>query len=237
MVDPALMERTADALLAVVVEEDMPLDKVDGKACIAALPDCEPLVLEHCLRTYSLPSDDVEARNGVPSETPPAAADSVADQKVAPAYFRLDVAKVARLRAHQILRAHETEMNDGGGGGGSLHGGGGPLSLGEFMDRWAASMPGVDTPSQDLLKGIALVETRDAKAKDKNASLVTYVPASGLPFSPAERLAALFRIKPKWPMAELEPYISEADRKAGFLLKNTRASTDPGTGQKLFSAR
>ncbi|CAN0508333.1 unnamed protein product [Ectocarpus sp. 12 AP-2014] len=38
-------------------------------------------------------------------------------------------------------------------------------------------------------------------------------------------------------MAELEPYISEADRKAGFLLKNTRASTDPGTGQKLFSAR
>ncbi|CAN0075110.1 unnamed protein product, partial [Ectocarpus sp. 13 AM-2016] len=38
--------------------------------------------------------------------------------------------------------------------------------------------------------------------------LVSYVPASGLPFSPAERLAALFRIKPKWPMAELEPYIS-----------------------------
>lgn len=28
MVDPALMERTADALLAVVVEQDMPLDKV-----------------------------------------------------------------------------------------------------------------------------------------------------------------------------------------------------------------
>ncbi|CAN0553458.1 unnamed protein product, partial [Ectocarpus sp. 12 AP-2014] len=56
MVDPALMERTADALLAAVVEEDMPLDKVDSKACIAALPDCEPLVLEHCLRTYSLPS-------------------------------------------------------------------------------------------------------------------------------------------------------------------------------------
>ena len=28
MVDPALMERTADAILAVVVEQDMPLDKV-----------------------------------------------------------------------------------------------------------------------------------------------------------------------------------------------------------------
>lgn len=28
MVDPALMERTADALLAVIVEQDMPLDKV-----------------------------------------------------------------------------------------------------------------------------------------------------------------------------------------------------------------
>lgn len=29
----------------------------------------------------------------------------------------------------------------------------------------------------------------------------------------------------------------EADRKAGFLLKNTRFSTEPTTGQKLFSAR
>lgn len=29
----------------------------------------------------------------------------------------------------------------------------------------------------------------------------------------------------------------EADRKAGFLLKNTRFSTDPATGQKLVSAR
>jgi len=29
----------------------------------------------------------------------------------------------------------------------------------------------------------------------------------------------------------------EADRKAGFLLKNTRFSTDPTTGLKLFSAR
>lgn len=58
---------------------------------------------------------------------------------------------MARLRAHQILRAHEAEMN-GGGGSSSLHGTGGPISLGEFMDRWAASMPGVDTPPQDLLK-------------------------------------------------------------------------------------
>lgn len=37
---------------------------------------------------------------------------------------------------------------------------------------------------------------------------MSYVPASGLPFAPAERLAALFRIKAKWPMGELEPYIS-----------------------------
>ncbi len=32
-------------------------------------------------------------------------------------------------------------------------------------------------------------------------------------------------------------HFREADRKAGFLLKNTRFSTDPTTGQKLFSAR
>lgn len=28
----------------------------------------------------------------------------------------------------------------------------GPLSLSDFMERWATSMPGVETPSQDLLK-------------------------------------------------------------------------------------
>lgn len=56
-------------------------------------------------------------------------------------------------------------------------------------------------------QGIALVEEKGGKDSKKNAN-VTYVPASGLPFAPAERLAALFRIKSKWPMGELEPYIS-----------------------------
>lgn len=55
-------------------------------------------------------------------------------------------------------------------------------------------------------QGIALVEERGGK--DGKKSIVTYVPASGLPFAPAERLAALFQIKSKWPMGELEPYIS-----------------------------
>lgn len=68
-------------------------------------------------------------------------------------YYRLDLDRVARLRAHQILRAHEGE---GGGNSNSNNGGAnngdGPLSLSEFTDRWATSMPGVDTPSQDLLK-------------------------------------------------------------------------------------
>lgn len=53
-------------------------------------------------------------------------------------------------------------------------------------------------------QGIALVDKKDGDGKEK----VSYVPASGLPFSPADRLAALFRIKSKWPMGELEPYIS-----------------------------
>lgn len=33
------------------------------KACVDALPDCEPLVLEHCLRTYSLPHDDSDTKS------------------------------------------------------------------------------------------------------------------------------------------------------------------------------
>lgn len=43
---------------------------MDVKACVAALPDCEPLVLEHCIRTYSLPADGrkEDKDNGVSSE-------------------------------------------------------------------------------------------------------------------------------------------------------------------------
>lgn len=63
-----------------------------------------------------------------------------------------------------------------------------------FLRRWL--------PPQ----GIALIE-RKGGGDDKTAT-VSYVPASGLPFAPAERLAELFRMKPKWPMGELEPYIS-----------------------------
>lgn len=62
-----------------------------------------------------------------------------------------------------------------------------------------------------LRQGIALLEKKggkDQNGKASTLSFVTYVPASGLPLAPAERLAALFRIKPKWPMGELEPYIS-----------------------------
>lgn len=56
------------------------------------------------------------------------------------AYYRLDLNKVARLRAHQILRARQAEEHDR------------PLSLADFVEQWAASMPGVDTPEVSLLK-------------------------------------------------------------------------------------
>lgn len=57
---------------------------------------------------------------------------------------------MAKLRAHQILRAHEADVN---GSGSNVHPDDvGPLSLTDFMERWATSMPGVETPSQDLLK-------------------------------------------------------------------------------------
>ncbi|CAM9866190.1 unnamed protein product [Ascophyllum nodosum] len=229
IVDSALMERTADDLLLLIIEQDMPLDKIDPKACVQALPSCESVVLGHCLRTYSYPTVDGERAkseastlithlNGLRFLLPCAAT---------PAYsikFRLDLDKVARLRAHQILRAREVECDRDGRS----------LLLSDFMEEWAASMPDIDTPDRDLLKGIGLIEANGTD--DENATVI-YVPASGLPFPPVERLAALFRVKPKWPMSELESYISEADRKAGFLLKNTRVSTDPTTGLKLFSAR
>ncbi|CAM9969634.1 unnamed protein product, partial [Laminaria digitata] len=142
MIEPSLMERTADQLLSAIVEYDMPLEKVDAKECVAALPDCEPLVLEHCLRTYSLAvgSGQAPASGGGDAD-----ADATATATATAGHYRLDSEKVARLRAHQILRLHEKEAEAEGDG---------PLSLtlSEFEERWAAAMPGVDTPSQDLLK-------------------------------------------------------------------------------------
>lgn len=56
--------------------------------------------------------------------------------------YQLDLNKVARLRADQILRAREQECARDGR----------PLLLSDFMEQWAASMPGVETPDHDLLK-------------------------------------------------------------------------------------
>ncbi|CAN0396552.1 unnamed protein product, partial [Discosporangium mesarthrocarpum] len=59
-------------------------------------------------------------------------------------------------------------------------------------------------PQPPLCQAIAIVEKRPSA----RAPSVLYVPAMELPFQPRERLAALFRIRPRWPMGELEPYIS-----------------------------
>lgn len=53
---------------------------------------------------------------------------------------QLDMDKVARLRAHQVLRAHTASSPDV------------PMTLRDFTEQWASSMPGVDTPSKELLK-------------------------------------------------------------------------------------
>lgn len=45
--------------------------QIDEKACLAALPGCEALVLKHCLRTYSFPPKEKdESRGDNASEVP-----------------------------------------------------------------------------------------------------------------------------------------------------------------------
>ncbi|CAM9721473.1 unnamed protein product, partial [Choristocarpus tenellus] len=178
LVDPVLMEQIADMLLNLVVQEDMPLDKIDPEACVLALPECERLVVEHCLSFYSRPTN-------------PEGLGKVWFQ-LAHGTRELDLDAVARLRAHQLLRAHPDSHDKG-------------WDLEDFTNQWASTMPGVDTPDLDLLKGIAVVENKPTITGKPS---VVYIPAQELPFLPKERLAALFRIRPRWPMGELEPYIS-----------------------------
>ncbi|CAM9603463.1 unnamed protein product [Discosporangium mesarthrocarpum] len=149
LVDPVLMEHTINALLDLVVQEDLPLDKVDPEKCVAALPECEPLLVDHCLTVYSKAGQDGAAAAKVKEEgggsARPCLFSSPLFAAAALCTRELDMAAVARLRAHQLLRAHPESQDKG-------------WDLEDFMAQWASNMPGVEVPDQELLKVSAIVE-------------------------------------------------------------------------------
>ena len=151
----------------------------------------------------------------------------------------IDGAKVCASKAARMM----DEIASGGGGAGAVGGGGGGggggarWRLGAFLEKWRLRVPGAfrDACDEKLLRGLALVE----KAADGSEGTVRPFRASRLPKTPKERFAALFALKPRWTMDELEPYLEAAADQTveAQLLKFTRVSQPNAKSTPVYSKR
>ena len=84
--------------------------------------------------------------------------------------------------------------------------------LSEVMETLNAKLAEVSldsmTAKEEYLSGLALIERPDRA----NEAFVTTLIASELPSEPADRFRALWETKPKWTLAELEPYLEGQER-------------------------
>ncbi|XP_033124712.1 sister chromatid cohesion protein DCC1-like [Anneissia japonica] len=110
----------------------------------------------------------------------------------------------------------------------------GKFNLEEFMAAWQQCVPeGMKTdPAQ--LKGIALVD------KTSFPEVIFRYHIDDLPEGERERFNALFKMKRKWTMDEIKPYVEELTSEkvsiGALLQKHARASTGPN-GVKYFNSK
>ncbi len=125
-------------------------------------------------------------------------------------------------------------------------------ALADFLPAWAAACPPELPPSQDMLRGEALVEgaasssaggssRRGSEDGAAGVAKVRHFPASALPRDPAARFAALFAARGRWVRADLEPYLAgmcvPGCTAESLLLKYARASQRTPAEPMEFSAR
>lgn len=131
----------------------------------------------------------------------------------------IDSVKLCRLRAAEIFSGAETKE----------------LQYEEFKRLWETRCPYKVNPTDEMLKGLALViDDVQEIAADKTASeeigkykKVRYFPLDALPPSADQRFSILFEEKPSWTMEELSPYVSDltsgSTTIAQLLLKHARS--------------
>jgi sister chromatid cohesion protein DCC1 len=215
--------------------DDVRVDSVSLAACAAALPDCDPVLVRHCLRVFA-------ASESAPEESAP---EVTGEERVA-----LDWTKVATHQAHKAFQLFQEEVGGGGGGGG---GDAKAVPRGEFFSKWNSILPGAwgtgefdEAQYEPLLGGIALKTSAKAGPTDlPNAPLdtFTYLPEREMPLDPAARFELLFGVKAKWTEAELDPYLKPLEcpgvTVGSLRLKYTRMTID-GTNKDappIFSSR
>ncbi|XP_063919586.1 sister chromatid cohesion protein DCC1 [Zophobas morio] len=107
------------------------------------------------------------------------------------------------------------------------------FNLNEFLQAWKDSVPEGMIPHEDLLYGIAIIDRKSTP------NIISAFPEDSLPEDINARFGVLFRVKDKWTVPEITPYIQrlatpKMDVNA-LLAKFARASTVDGV--KYYSAK
>lgn len=127
----------------------------------------------------------------------------------------LDVEALCRFRAHELLLACDR------------------WPQAKFLEEWADQMPQGVTPDAGMLRGLAVVV-------DDGGRHLQALPLESLPATAAPRFQALFKVKPAWLLAELEPYLEGVvgpDKKGeAIVLQHARCVT-ASDGSRSYVAR
>lgn len=101
-------------------------------------------------------------------------------------YYRYNEAKSSRLLAQILLTACPSN------------------NYNDFMEAWTIGSPENMPPKEEYLYGAAIVVWNSQSMKKE----VILYPESNLPDNIHKRLNELFRVKEKWTVPEITPYIA-----------------------------
>ena len=232
-IDEAYADHVLDMLVVTAQARGMSLDAVDEAAVTAAMAADDPPipapVTRFVLREYAEARDHPGVLSG--GEVPSCPV------------WRIDAKKVCRAKASRMLEGSKAAAA------GRLrlverlslpgHARAGRLRLGEFFADWSGGCNEElrSACTRDLLKGLALIE-KGASGRDEDA-LVRVFRDVDLPKHPRERFRAIFALKPRWQMDELEAYIAATSDETveAQLLKYTRVSQPTTDAVPVYSKR
>jgi len=219
-IDEAYADHVLDLLLVTAKTLGMSLDAVDEAAVTTAMAKDDPPtpapVTRFVLREYA------EAHAGAH----PGSAEESAEESLPEGLWKIDAKKVCRAKASRMLE-------------GSKAAAAGRLRLGDFLADWSGRCDEElrSACTRDLLKGLALIE-KGASGRDEDA-LVRVFRDVDLPKQPRDRFRAIFALKPRWQMDELDAYVAATSDETveAQLLKYTRVSQPTTDAVPVYSKR
>ena len=108
----------------------------------------------------------------------------------------------------------------------------------DFISEWQGLIPGsgMSAPSVDLLQGVALREDGQndgggGKIGMEKTSHLSHFSESSLPLGPSDRLMKMFRLRDRWTIEEMAPYLNPLVEECGMsttkmLLRYAKVVTD-----------